>query len=101
MLTGMVTNADLSANIRVEIARQRRTYQSVADAAGIDGRAFRARCREEAHWTAVEIIAVAHALGMSVEKLATGTDTNAAEKIGRAVAASLGIPAEKLAAGGR
>lgn len=66
----MMSNAALTGNIRAEIARQRRTYKAVAEAAGMDPRQFRRRCREEADWSAVEVIAVAQALGMSVERLA-------------------------------
>lgn len=66
----MVSNTALSANIRAEIARQRRTYRAVAEAAGLDPRQFRARCREEAAWSGTELIAVAGVLGVPVERLA-------------------------------
>jgi hypothetical protein len=66
----MMSNADLSANIRAEIARQRRTYKAVADAAGMDPRQFRRRCREEVEWSGTELIAVAAALDIPLERLA-------------------------------
>ena len=69
----VTSNAELSANIRSEIARQRRTYRDVAETAGIDPRQFRNRCRAEVGWSAVELIAVADALGVPIEQITRAT----------------------------
>lgn len=77
----MMSNAELSANIRSEVARQRRTYRAVAEQAGIDPRQFRRRTREEAEFSGVELLAVAEALGVTVERLAYGKQPSSAERI--------------------
>lgn len=65
----MVTNADLSANIRAEMARQRRTSKGLAEEIGMSPRQFGRRTRDEAEWSGAELLAVACALHVPADAL--------------------------------
>lgn len=65
----METDATFAANVRAEMARQRRTAKSVAVEIGIDERGFRRRTRGETDWGLAEAAAVARVLGVTLDSL--------------------------------
>lgn len=65
----MQTEAGITGNIRAECARAQKSYASVAEAIGMDGRTFRKSCRGERPWMLHEVIDVARVLEVPLDEL--------------------------------
>lgn len=68
-----VHTVNVSANVRAEVARARRTQQDVARAAGMSRGRWYARMRSPEDWTVDELRKVAAVLGVPLSAL-TGED---------------------------
>ena len=68
-MTGTEIDRTIGMNVRLECVKTHSSYASVADAIGLDQRAFRRRTRGEVSWSATEVAATARVLKVPVGQL--------------------------------